>query len=268
MSSVKRRMLHAANRALDRFGVELVTRGEIESGAARLTSLIDGLYAVYSEHIFSELPSCDGRLELVRSLIGTEVPEAMFLLHHLHGALASGDGDVVEMGIAQGATSALLANEIRKYAERSLWLYDSFEGLSQPTDEDVLIDDMENRGSMGAYAGAMANPRRLVEGRLDAIAFPVRRTKIVHGFIDDQMPVPELVAFAYLDFDLYTPILTGLTLLHPHTRPGTVLMVDDYGYFSSGVAAAVKEFLNERANDYDLLEAPSYGGHFCALVRR
>lgn len=261
-------MKHTANRALGRFGVQLVTKGEIESGTTRSTRLVDELYAVYTEHIFPELPSCDGRLELVRSLIGTEVPEAMFLLHYLHGALATGDGDVVEMGVAQGATSALLGNEIRNDAERSLWLYDSFQGLSRPTDEDVLIDDIENRGSMGAYAGAMANPRRLVEERLDAIAFPARRTKIVDGFIDDQMPMPELVAFSYLDFDLYKPILTGLTMLHPHTRPGSVLMVDDYGYFSSGVAAAVREFLNERANEYDLRDAPSYAGHFCALVRR
>ncbi len=73
---------------------------------------------------------------------------------HLNRALGL-DGDVCEFGVAQGATSALIANEIRG-TEKDLWLFDSFEGLPKPTDHDILIDDIFNLGSIDRYQGTMA----------------------------------------------------------------------------------------------------------------
>jgi O-methyltransferase len=257
-----------ANTALAPFGLCLVRQSALDAAHRRATRLVTELCGVYLTEIFPEIPDCGGRLQLVQALIGTEVPEAMFMLHYLHAALASGAGDVVEMGVAQGATSTLLANEIRSFDERNLWLYDSFRGLSAPTGEDNLIDDIEHRGSMDAYQGAMANPQHLVEARLESISFPAERLNIIAGFVGPEMPAPEKVAFAYLDFDLYQPISTGLAMLHPSTRAGSVLMIDDYGFFSSGVEAAVKGFFHLHPDQYHMYESPSYAGNFCVLVRR
>lgn len=60
-------------------------------------------------------------------LLGTQISEAMYILVFLHRSLEL-DGDVCEFGVAQGATSALLANEIRT-TQKNLWLFDSFKGL-------------------------------------------------------------------------------------------------------------------------------------------
>jgi O-methyltransferase len=103
------------------------------------------------------------------------------------------------------------------------------------------------------------------------VGFPAERAVIVEGFLRADLAaelLPGTVAFAYLDFDLYEPIRTALELMDPRCRPGSVLMVDDYGYFCSGPRTAVEEFLADRGHRYELVPAPPGTGHFCALRRR
>jgi O-methyltransferase len=248
-------------------GSRVLTSGEEKSLSTRYNTIVEQLYDAYVCHVFPDLRERPGRRALLATLIGTEVPEAIFLLRYLQDALESGAGDVVEMGVAQGSTSALLANEILDDPARRLWLYDSFQGLSEPTTEDELIDDMDHRGSMRAYTGTMAFPEREVRARVKATGLPAERLRVEAGYLDSRSPVPGGVAFAYLDFDLYEPILTGLRLLHPSTRPGSILMIDDYRFFSSGPELAVRHFLTEQENAYELLEPPAGSGAFCALRR-
>lgn len=63
---------------------------------------------------------------------------------------------VCVFGIVEGATSALLPNEIRSSC-RTLWLFDSSEGLSRLTVEDELIHDMFDRGTIEAHARKIKN---------------------------------------------------------------------------------------------------------------
>ncbi|MBA2945192.1 TylF/MycF/NovP-related O-methyltransferase [Streptomyces himalayensis] len=260
-------MRNTLDRVLRIAGARVITEREEEANRGRYTRVVKSLYDVYVERVFPGLRERDGRIPLMSRLIGTDIGEAMFLLHWLQKAQDSGDGDIVEMGVAQGATSALLANEIIGTG-RHLWLYDSFQGLSRPTVEDKLIDDIENRGSMDCYESAMSFPQRLVHQQLASVGFPQERTHVVVGFISpDVQDMPDVVAFAYLDFDLYKPILSGLRLLGPRTRPGSVLMVDDYGHFCTGPEQAVRDFLAEDAR-FELTIGPSSAGHFCALLRQ
>ncbi len=256
------------NRALRPTGARVITRQEWRTQAGRRQIVVDQLVDLFEAEILPELEPREGRRELVHRLIGTEIPEAMYLIYNLQLSL-TGPGDICEMGVAQGATSALIANEIAA-TDKTLWLYDSFEGLSAPSAEDVLIDDPLGLGSMESYAGSMMVGAESVQKRLREIRFPASRTRIVKGFIEPDLiaeQLPHQVAFAYLDFDLYEPILTGLRLMHSRTRPGSVLMVDDFRFLSAGVEAAVREFLAEHEDLYSLWEAPGYAGHFCVLQR-
>lgn len=267
MSDVKTATRNALDRVLRIAGARVITQREEKASHRRYARAVQSLYDTYIEHVFPDLRERERRISLLSELIGTEPGEAMYLLHWLQNAQDSGEGDIVEMGVAQGSTSALLANEILNTG-RHLWLYDSFQGLSRPTVEDRLIDDIEDRGSMDSYESAMSFPQRLVRQRLAAVGFPPDRTHVVAGFITSEVrDLPDIVAFGYLDFDLYQPILTGLRLLGPKTRPGSVLMVDDYGYFSSGPKQAVRDFLAED-DRFDLVVGPRSAGHFCALVRQ
>jgi O-methyltransferase len=256
------------NTALRPAGARIVTRQEWRKQAVRRTVVVDQLVDLFEAEILPELEPREGRRELIHRLIGTEIPEAMYLLDSLRQSMA-GPGDVCEMGVAQGATSALIANEIAA-TDKTLWLYDSFEGLSTPSTEDVLIDDPLGLGSMESYAGSMVVGAESVQKRLGEIGFPAGRTRIIKGFIEPDLPaerLPVQVAFAYLDFDLYEPILTGLRLMHSRTRSGSVLMVDDFRFLSAGVEAAVREFIAEHGDLYSLWEAPRHAGHFCVLRR-
>jgi len=215
--------------------------------------LVTELYSCLKELVFPDLPERPWRHELLAKLIGTPVGEATYLIAHLTRC-ADVPGDVCEFGIAQGATSALLANEIRGSAKH-LWLFDSFQGLPKPTAKDALINDIFNLGSIERYEGTMATPIEMVQQRLAHIAFPSERTHIIAGFIEKTMhssKLPERVCFAYVDFDFYEPILTTLRLLRPRMSAGATVIVDDYGFFSAGAKTAVDEFVAEAGGEIEL----------------
>lgn len=213
------------------------------------------------------------RSKLLARLLGTPPSEAYFIVH----ALAKSkdvSGDVCEFGVAQGETSALIANEIHSN-NRVLHLFDSFEGLPKPTEKDQLRDDIFALGSIEAYTGTMSCPEEMVRTRLSAISFPRERFVIHKGFIDKVLvadsSLPEQVSFAYVDFDFYEPIKLTLGFLHRTTSIGAIIIVDDYDFFSTGVKTAVDEFLEEKNSTdviYECLVPNTRYGHFAVLTRR
>src|SRR5690606_8719096 len=159
------------------------------------------------EWLFPSLPDRAGRQTLLEQLLGTSIPEAMYLLDAVHAALQA-PGDVCEFGVAQGATSALLANELRD-SGRKLRLYDSFEGLPKPSPQDQLKDDIFQLGSIERYEGEMRCDRQEVEERLRCIGIALEHVQIFAGFVEQTLTpatAPDQVAFAYVDFDFYEPI--------------------------------------------------------------
>lgn len=214
-------------------------------------------------------PVPEGRNELLAQLLGTQLSEAVYLLNYLHGSLKL-PGDVCEFGVAQGATSALLANEIR-HTDKLLWLFDSFEGLPKPTEKDKLIHDIFSLGVIEKYTGTMAYGVEEVLERLRTISYPPARVKIVPGFIEDTIlrsDLPEKICFAYVDFDFYEPILITLKYLNEHLSRGGSIVVDDYGFFSSGAATAVDEFLLAYPLQYDFVLPDKSAGQFAILCKR
>lgn len=219
------------------------------------------------------IEACDLRPKLLMRLLGTPPSEAYFLIQALAKSKEV-EGDVCEFGVAQGETSALIANEIRS-GSKKLHLFDSFEGLPGPTEEDRLKDDIFSLGSMEAYTGTMACPEDMVCARLDAIAFHPERYVIHKGFVDkvflENSNLPESVSFAFVDFDFYEPIKLSLDFLHERTTSGAIVIVDDYDFFSTGAKTAVDEFLAEKnvdGNRYECLIPDVRYGHFAILTKR
>lgn len=218
---------------------------------------------------FPGLPECPGRKELLARLLGTGISQAMHLLDRLHRALRE-PGDVCEFGTAQGATAALLANEIRA-TDKCLWLFDTFTGLPAPSPEDRLKDDIFGLGSIERYEGEMRCDPAEVTARLDAISFPAERRRIRPGRVEQTLTAtegPRPVCFAYVDFDFYAPIRHALEYLDEHLAPGGQIMVDDYDFFSTGAKTAVDEFVARRRGRFRLTLPDAYAGHFCLLERQ
>lgn len=213
------------------------------------------------------------RSKLLAQLQGTPPSEAYFIVQ----ALANNKdiyGDICEFGVAQGETSALIANEIQS-GNKILHLFDSFEGLPNPSEQDQLKDDIFSLGSMEAYAGEMSCPEKMVRARLKAISFPSQRFVIHKGFIDqvlcNDLNLPQKVSVAYVDFDFYEPTKLVLNFLHKTTEVQSIIIVDDYDYFSTGVKTAVDEFLHEknlRTMIYECFVPNTQYGYFAILRRK
>ncbi|MDZ4753802.1 MAG: TylF/MycF/NovP-related O-methyltransferase [Phycisphaerae bacterium] len=226
------------------------------------------LETLYRAFVLPGLRPREGRDDDLSQLIGTTVGEALYIAFHLQEAIPNG-GDICEFGVAQGATSRFLAREIA-HTDRTLWLFDSFEGLPKPSKEDELIDDIFRLGSMAAYAGTMRSPREEVESRLRAIAFPPHRVRVKPGWIDKTIteePLPERVAFAYVDFDFHDPIRLALEWLDGRMPAGGAIVVDDYGFFSKGAQTAVDAFVAARPARWRFAMSHPAAGHFCVLTR-
>jgi len=227
------------------------------------------LEELYRRFVFPDLAPKPDRAKLLHELIGTTIGEAIYVIHSLQVALAVG-GDICEFGVAQGATSRLLASEILQ-TDRTLWLFDSFEGLPAPSAEDELIHDIFNLGSMEKYKGTMASPETEVLNKLHSVAFPRARTKVKKGWVSDTIKggeLPSRVAFAYVDFDFYEPIKDALEFLDARMPPGGQIVVDDYGFFSAGAQLAVDQFVKAAGGRFGFELPLPCAGHFCVLSKR
>jgi deoxyxylulose-5-phosphate synthase len=127
---------------------------------------------------------------------------------------------------------------------------------------------------MEDYTGGMAYPEERVKGRLQAVGFSKDRQVIHKGFIEQSLQnnsnLPEKVSFAYVDFDFYEPIKTGLEFLHNVTSKGSIVIIDDYDFFSTGAKTAVDEFVQEKNSNtpiYDCIIPSTNYGHFAILTR-
>src|SRR5262245_56857176 len=258
-------------RLIGRLGFQLVRNGRVVDIQRRIEAATE-LEALYRQFVLPSLPVIAPenrrRYELLAQLQGTQLGEAIYLLDALHRSLPL-EGAICEFGVAQGATSALIANEIRG-SDKTLWLFDSFEGLPHPSSKDVLLDDIFNLGSIEKYAGTMAHGQGEVVSRLKAIDFPLTRVQLVAGFVEETMhypSLPPLVCFAYVDFDFYEPIKIALDFLHPRLPVGANVVVDDYGWFSSGAQTAVDEFVAAHASDYVCSMPLPFAGRFAMLTK-
>jgi len=237
--------------------------------AGKYRQLLREHYLSYRDLKFNLPELSDTSLDLISRLDGTQVSEALYILNALE-SVKSLPGDICEYGIAQGFTSALLGFTI-KDTNKNLWLFDSFKGLPAPTSKDKLKDDIFNLKSMEAYKGTMKHSIQSVLDNLKQINFPLTRTKIIDGFIEEtieKQEMPKHVSFAYVDFDFYNPIKIALEFLDKVIVPGGIIIVDDYDFFSEGAKVAVDDFYSTHSKDYELeLPIPS-AGHFAVLRRK
>lgn len=262
----------ALKKALSAFGYELFR----SSGQQVRFSNFDNLAQAYEQRGNESgnlIAANEIRSKLLARLQGTPPSEAYFIVQSLAKCNDVG-GDVCEFGVAQGETSALIANEILS-SNKVLHLFDSFEGLPKPTEKDQLKNDIFSLGSMGAYTGKMSCPQEMVRTRLRAISFPTQRFFIHKGFIDqvlrDDSSLPKEVSFAYVDFDFYEPTKLTLHFLDRVTAIGSIIIVDDYDFFSTGAKTAVDEFLEEKNSSsmiYDCMIPNTRYGYFAILTRR
>jgi O-methyltransferase len=166
-------------------------------------------------------------------------------------------GALVECGVAKGGCSAMMALTSRYFgARRKLWLFDSYEGLPDPT-----VDDFK-----GEKAGEIIGP--LAKGMLVGTVEQVKdlmfnkcsvsedEVHLVKGWFQDTVPGTKdrvgKIAVLRLDGDWYESTKCCLENLYDSVTEGGYLIIDDYGT-CFGCKRAVDEFLIKRRLRADLV---------------
>lgn len=162
------------------------------------------------------------------------------------------EGDIVECGVWKGGNlilCGLVAKELE--LERKIWGFDTFAGMSMPTDVDVAVRggrsifgewqkrqrvDGVNEWSYASYEDVEKNFRR--EVGTDNLV-------LVKGKVEDtlteQKNLPDRIAVLRLDTDWYESTKIELEVLYPRLQSGGVLIIDDYGHWA-GAKKAVDEY--------------------------
>jgi hypothetical protein len=183
--------------------------------------------------------------------------ERMYALYEaVRYVVAAGvEGDVVECGVWRGGSSMLAASTLLAAGDdtRGVWLYDTFEGMTEPSSRDVEITG-RRVDDIWQEVRADRDNELLCESPLDEVranmartGFPGARIRYVAGPVEDTIPgqMPERIAVLRLDTDWYDSTHHELVHLYPRLAEGGVLIVDDYGHWL-GAREAVDGYLREQ----------------------
>jgi hypothetical protein len=125
--------------------------------------------------------------------------------------------------------------------ERTLWVFDTFDGIPPPTHADPDYEIAVRY--TGQFRGELDDVTSLFErlGILD-------KARLIKGRFEDTVPQSPVRAIAVLhvDGDWYESVKTCLEHLYDRVSSGGIVQIDDYGHWA-GARKAVDEFLAARA---------------------
>lgn len=158
------------------------------------------------------------------------------------------DGEIAECGCARGLSSFQLCAAFRKahpeWQGETFHVFDSFEGLSAPGEEDAIDASAAHGHNIAEHssAGRFAVSRDIVARNLHRL-FP--RASLHAGWIPQVfVGQPERrYRFVHVDVDLYQPTRDSLHYFFPRLSPGGIIVTDDYIW--PGTRKAFHEFVSE-----------------------
>jgi hypothetical protein len=157
----------------------------------------------------------------------------------------------VKCGVWRGGASFLMADIVRRRGakNRTVWMFDSFEGLPPATQLDG--------GAAFDYQAAPDDPEYFnnCSASVEEVRAAARRlgldpyVEIVKGWFDQSLPAHRdrigQIALLRIDGDWYESVKCCLEQLYDRVAPGGYIILDDY-YDWQGCAIAVHEFLGTR----------------------
>ena len=173
------------------------------------------------------------------------------------------EGPIVECGVWKGGSMMAAALTLMRLgdADREIYLFDTFEGMSEPTDADVAAAEGRTAAELLA-----ADPSRedspvwayaqldVVRRNLASTGFDPARLHYVKGRVEETIPsqAPGSVSLLRLDTDWYESTRHELIHLYPRLSERGVLIIDDYGYWK-GSRKATDEYFSRPEVDKPLL---------------
>jgi O-methyltransferase len=245
-------MKRVFKKVLNKFGYDLVYYKGSKTG---LTDIIDeDFWKMYEFAKPYTMTSC----------------ERMFALYQATNFILDQkiQGDFVECGVWRGGSSLLMAQVLQKCNERErlIYLYDTFEGMSSPTEHDkdlngkkashILEVEKEDKENSTWCLATLSD----VQNNLSLSNLPQNQLRFVKGKVEETIPaiLPNRIALLRLDTDWYESTKHELENLFDIVSPGGIVILDDYGHWQ-GARKAVDEFLTKRGLNV-LLNRIDYSG--------
>ena len=167
------------------------------------------------------------------------------------------EGAFVECGVWRGASMQLLAHNLihNDDQDRELYLFDTYQGMTPPSDADVRIKDSRPADELGwqiqdlpneiAYLAGVPAFATLedVKSGFENIDISNNRIHLIVGDVLTTIPkyAPEKICILRIDTDWFESTKYSLEHLYPRLTVGGVLILDDYDYWS-GARRAVNEY--------------------------
>jgi predicted O-methyltransferase YrrM len=189
-------------------------------------------YQFHKNKIWTHDPDFMAVRSRVKELKISGIPdERAFFLFEVARKLTV-QGNIVECGVRHGKSTYYIASGA---PDRTIHVYDSFAGLSSPTDED---------GDFWRAGDCLSSLDDFTRNLADY----GDRLTIHAGWLPDTLPAyPTPVAFLHLDVDLYDPTKAALECFYPSVTPGGVIVCDDYGStLCPGAKKAFDEFFADK----------------------
>jgi O-methyltransferase len=162
-------------------------------------------------------------------------------------------GDVIECGVCNGGTAALLAHfATHSQLNRVIWLLDSFQGMPITTQED---ENGAGGDPASAHIGKEVGDISRVKQVLHIVEADMSHVRIIPGWFTDTFPVvsSSQIALLNIDADWYESVKLCLETFYDRVVPGGFISIDDYGHWP-GCRKAVDEFFQSRQISYPLRE--------------
>ena len=161
-------------------------------------------------------------------------------------------GDFAECGVWRGGSVMAMAKQLTRLGvtDRRIWLYDTFAGMTAPTENDV-------EAGTGVTAADMLSTTEIGDGNnvwcvagiddvranVGSTGYPMSNFEFVEGDVAQTLltRVPDQISLLRLDTDWYESTKIGLEILYPRLVVGGVCILDDYGHWV-GARKAVDDY--------------------------
>ncbi|MES2807671.1 MAG: TylF/MycF/NovP-related O-methyltransferase [Bacteroidota bacterium] len=162
-------------------------------------------------------------------------------------------GDFVECGVWRGGSTMAAIDTLLKAGDknREIYLFDTYEGMSEPTEVDKvftgtdaleLMNTTEREDPTSVWCYSTIDE---VQKNVGSLGYPTAKVHFVKGKVEDSIPntLPGKIALLRLDTDFYESTKHELEYLYPLLVPGGVIIIDDYGHWE-GARKAVDEYID------------------------
>jgi len=166
-------------------------------------------------------------------------------------------GDYVECGVWKGGNIILFKKimELSNDYSRKIFAYDTFEGMTEPDENDFDISkNLNAKFLMNKDKDKKTNiwgvcSLENVKDNIQSNAKNIDNIKFIKGPVEQtlavQINLPEKISLLRLDTDWYSSTKKELEILYKKVSPGGIIIIDDYGHWG-GSKKAVDEFFSNK----------------------